>query len=73
MPLAYFIGQFDIRDPEAHAAYRAQTPATIARQSKIGPSRIDLTRESCSNSIEESLMHVSSRSGLRRSGSKAAA
>ena len=28
---AYFIGQFDIHDPAAYAAYRAETPATIAR------------------------------------------
>ena len=31
MARAYFIGQFDIHDPQAYAAYRAETPATIAR------------------------------------------
>jgi len=31
MSRAYVIGQFDIHDAEAYAAYRAQTPATIER------------------------------------------
>lgn len=31
MPRAYFIGQFDVRDPEAYVAYRAQAPATIEK------------------------------------------
>jgi uncharacterized protein (DUF1330 family) len=30
MAKAYFIGQFDIHDPETYAVYRSQTAATIA-------------------------------------------
>ena len=29
MPRAFFIGQFDIHDPEGYAVYRAQTAATL--------------------------------------------
>ena len=29
MAKAYVIGQFDIHDPDAYAAYRAQTPQTV--------------------------------------------
>ena len=31
MPRAYVIGQFDLHDPDAYSAYRAQTPATIEK------------------------------------------
>ena len=30
MPRAFFIGQFDIHDPEGYAVYRSQTAATLA-------------------------------------------